>query len=192
MKKLVSVVLTIILLCGVTAVASYAETCNHNFGEWTVLVQSYNEFQKHIIGTKTRTCSLCSETEQRSFRIMNPGQKAGTYLNYLEELRVDHWETTNASVALPVWSANPKIPFDQNNVEIYAQGLGKAIVSAIRADNTKIAEMEIIVINGDLTNPNITEDTEFFTLWGKATKWEKTPLNWFLLIVCFGWIWMAF
>ena len=31
-----------------------------------------------------------------------------------------------------------------------------------------------------------------FNLWGKETEWEKTPLNWFLLIVCFGWIWMAF
>ncbi|MDR0530787.1 MAG: hypothetical protein LBG83_01805 [Oscillospiraceae bacterium] len=31
-----------------------------------------------------------------------------------------------------------------------------------------------------------------FKLWGKSTTWEKTPLNWFLLIVCFGWIWMAF
>ena len=29
-------------------------------------------------------------------------------------------------------------------------------------------------------------------LWGKPTKWVKSPLNYFLLIVCFGWIWMAF
>jgi hypothetical protein len=34
--------------------------------------------------------------------------------------------------------------------------------------------------------------TDYFTLWGKLTKWEKTPMNWILLIVCFGWIWMAF
>ena len=33
---------------------------------------------------------------------------------------------------------------------------------------------------------------QYFKLWGKITRWEKTPLNWFLLIVCFGWIWMAF
>jgi hypothetical protein len=36
------------------------------------------------------------------------------------------------------------------------------------------------------------EKKEFFKLWGKTTKWEKSPLNRFLLIVCFGWIWMAF
>jgi hypothetical protein len=35
------------------------------------------------------------------------------------------------------------------------------------------------------------EKKEFFKLWGKMTKWEKSPLNWFFLIVCFGWIWMA-
>jgi Leucine-rich repeat (LRR) protein len=33
---------------------------------------------------------------------------------------------------------------------------------------------------------------ENFELYGKVTKHSKTPLNWFLLIVCFGWIWMAF
>jgi hypothetical protein len=33
---------------------------------------------------------------------------------------------------------------------------------------------------------------ENFELFGKVTKHSKTPLNWFLLIVCFGWIWMAF
>lgn len=31
-----------------------------------------------------------------------------------------------------------------------------------------------------------------FNLWCKPTTWEKTPLNWFLLIACFGWLWMAF
>ena len=29
-------------------------------------------------------------------------------------------------------------------------------------------------------------------LWGKITKYEKNFLNWFLCIVCFGWIWMWF
>ena len=32
---------------------------------------------------------------------------------------------------------------------------------------------------------------EYFKLWGKTTRWEKTFWNWILLIVCFGWIWMA-
>jgi hypothetical protein len=42
--------------------------------------------------------------------------------------------------------------------------------------------------------PQGTQDTvkDCFKLWGITTKWEKTPLNWFLCIVCFGWIWMAF
>jgi hypothetical protein len=43
-------------------------------------------------------------------------------------------------------------------------------------------------------NQNGTETAvkQCFKLWGKTTTWDKTPLNWFLLIVCFGWIWMAF
>ena len=36
----------------------------------------------------------------------------------------------------------------------------------------------------------VTKD--YFKLWGKTTTWEKTPLNWILLLLCFGWIWMAF
>lgn len=36
------------------------------------------------------------------------------------------------------------------------------------------------------------EPSNTFKLWGKQTGWGKTPLAWFLLIVCFGWIWMAF
>jgi uncharacterized repeat protein (TIGR02543 family) len=38
----------------------------------------------------------------------------------------------------------------------------------------------------------LAENKNYFHLWGKTTKWEKTPLNWFLCIVLFGWIWMAF
>ncbi|MDR1463742.1 MAG: hypothetical protein LBJ11_00370 [Oscillospiraceae bacterium] len=36
------------------------------------------------------------------------------------------------------------------------------------------------------------DDTEYFRLWGKTTKWPKTPLNWLLCILLFGWLWMAF
>jgi len=39
-------------------------------------------------------------------------------------------------------------------------------------------------------NPTLPlKDT--FRLWGKATRWEKTPWNWFFCIACFGWAWMA-
>jgi len=37
-----------------------------------------------------------------------------------------------------------------------------------------------------------TNTKSYFKLWGKQTTWEKTFLNWILLIFCFGWIWMAF
>jgi hypothetical protein len=44
----------------------------------------------------------------------------------------------------------------------------------------------------DPFDPTPPAQKDSFKLWGKVTKWEKTPLNWFLLIVAFGWIWMSF
>ncbi|MDR0530645.1 MAG: cadherin-like beta sandwich domain-containing protein [Oscillospiraceae bacterium] len=36
------------------------------------------------------------------------------------------------------------------------------------------------------------DPTKYIRLWGKDTKHASNPLNWFLCIVLFGWIWMAF
>ena len=62
-----------------------------------------------------------------------------------------------------------------------------------------------LAANGDtdpggtvITNPgndpgaNPGNGKEYFQLWGKTTSWEKSPFNWILMVVCFGWIWMAF
>ena len=47
---------------------------------------------------------------------------------------------------------------------------------------------------GDNPSGNNPSDNgkQYITLWGKVTKWEKNFLNYILLILCFGWIWMAF
>jgi len=52
----------------------------------------------------------------------------------------------------------------------------------------------IATVNTDGTEVPINQNSQkqYFKLWGKVTRWEKTLLNWFLLIACFGWIWMAF
>jgi hypothetical protein len=80
---------------------------------------------------------------------------------------------------------------------------GKIFSTQIGA-NIAISEVQLSVTDSDgkptaIVNPNGTETAikqddaeQCFNLWGKETKWKKTPLNWFLLIVCFGWIWMAF
>jgi hypothetical protein len=56
-----------------------------------------------------------------------------------------------------------------------------------------------VIPNAPTTDPpsnpdqsNAADTKEHFKLWGKETKWEKSPLTWFLLIVCFGWLWMVF
>jgi len=46
--------------------------------------------------------------------------------------------------------------------------------------------------NGTETPITQTDPKQYFKLWGKVTRWEKTFWNWVLLIVCFGWIWMWF
>ena len=42
------------------------------------------------------------------------------------------------------------------------------------------------------TAQQVTPAEDTFKLWGKQTEWEKTPLNWFLCVALFGWIWMTF
>lgn len=62
-------------------------------------------------------------------------------------------------------------------------GEAKALANEILVEVKQI--LKDAGINADTTKNN-------FKLWGKETKYPKTLFNWFLLIVCFGWIWMAF
>jgi len=48
------------------------------------------------------------------------------------------------------------------------------------------------IVNGEIPSGPEPNQKQYFRLWGKTTRWEKTFWNWVLLIVCFGWIWMAF
>jgi len=47
------------------------------------------------------------------------------------------------------------------------------------------------IVDGELSSAPGTDQKQYFKLWGKVTRWEKNFWNWILLIVCFGWIWMA-
>jgi len=48
------------------------------------------------------------------------------------------------------------------------------------------------LVTGECAPEGTGEPSNTFRLWGKQTGWVKTPLAWFFLIVCFGWIWMTF
>jgi len=77
---------------------------------------------------------------------------------------------------------------------------GKKMTSSV-GDAIATANVELLVtnnegapiakVNSDGTETAITQK-QYFKLWGKTTTWEKTPLNWILLVLCFGWIWMVF
>jgi hypothetical protein len=79
-----------------------------------------------------------------------------------------------------------------NTVEIDAYSanleLGKfteatAIIKTATAELTKLYAANGVVI---------PSSTNTIKLWGKTTKYPSNFLNWLLVIVCFGWIWMAF
>jgi len=44
----------------------------------------------------------------------------------------------------------------------------------------------------DCSNCNCNSNKQYFKIWGKVTKWEQKPLNWFLFLFLFGWFWMVF
>jgi hypothetical protein len=46
--------------------------------------------------------------------------------------------------------------------------------------------------NFTIQNPGGDDGKKYISLWGKTTKYESNFWNWLLVIICFGWIWMAF
>jgi|GEM_PF-785456 len=89
-------------------------------------------------------------------------------------------------------------PSSQNEYKNVILTPGKTMTSTA-GDTITTSDVHLLVTNKDGTpiatvNTDGTETNlkQFFKLWGKVTRWEKTPLNWFLLIICFGWIWMHF
>ena len=65
----------------------------------------------------------------------------------------------------------------------------KAVANNANATQTQV-DNAVTALNNALSALENTSD--YFKLWGKETTWKKTFFNWVLLIVCFGWIWMAF
>jgi hypothetical protein len=88
-----------------------------------------------------------------------------------------------------------RIPFDKA-ATVYRVTEGKEKPDDMHADlkdGYLVFETDHFSVYGIAVNDQPAIETkDYFKLWGKVTKWEKTPLNWFLCIVLFGWIWMAF
>jgi len=96
---------------------------------------------------------------------------------------------------LDTWDIQEEKTF--RNVTLFAgKTMTSTIGDSITASNTQLFVTDntgkpIATVSTDGTETPVTQK-EYFKLWGKVTRWEKTLLNWFLLIVCFGWVWMWF
>ncbi|MCL1952779.1 MAG: fibronectin type III domain-containing protein [Oscillospiraceae bacterium] len=70
-------------------------------------------------------------------------------------------------------------------IQVCAYGAGGQFGATVQGTCTPHAT------GGGGTDP--VDDSAYFKLWSKTTTYLKSNFwNWILLIVCFGWIWMAF
>lgn len=100
----------------------------------------------------------------------------------------------------PTGRVTVKIPLSYaagNNPQIYHVTKGSSTPEPMNTrieGNYLVFETDHFSVYGiavDDDQPTVNTK-DYFKLWGKTTKWKKNTLNWFLCIVCFGWIWMAF
>jgi hypothetical protein len=94
----------------------------------------------------------------------------------------------------PSGKVTVRIPFDKEAYIYHVAADGQKTDMKARLENGYLVfETDHFSVYGIAVNEQPPNDiNNYFKLWGKVTKWKKSPLNWFLLIVCFGWIWMAF
>ena len=114
------------------------------------------------------------------------GTAEGT-MNYT----VESINVTEASVTEQKEFRNVTLSAGKTMVSTVGDTIGTPNVQLFVTDGegTPIATVHT---DGTETPVNQTNPKQYFKLWGKVTKWEKTFWNWLLLILCFGWIWMAF
>jgi len=93
----------------------------------------------------------------------------------------------------PSGSVTVRIPFTSQGKVYHITADGQKIDMNAKLENGYLVfTVDHFSVYAVAVNEQISADKQFFKLWGKVTKWEKTFKNWILLIICFGWIWMAF
>jgi len=121
------------------------------------------------------------------------GAAAYTGLKFMTGTSSVAWNAFEGTytVKLPI----PSSVTNKASLKVYRQEANGSLT-----DMNAIVEGNFLVFTTDhfsiyaivQTDGGSTPTKQYFKLWGKQTTWEKTFLNWILLIVCFGWIWMAF
>ena len=190
MKRILAVVLTALLLCGVAPFTASAAT----EGNYTYDVSN---------GEATITGYTGTETE-----LVVPGELSGYPVTAIADNALGD-RPTLAIVHLPLTitrdtarifgNHNPALRVCSKTNDSYTSSLAPYFVDGGQRQQRKITSANGIAANG-LTiclcnGKNHGVDlliSANFKLWGKTTGWPKTPLNWILLILGFGWIWMWF
>ncbi|MCL1952385.1 MAG: hypothetical protein FWF60_06115 [Oscillospiraceae bacterium] len=115
-----------------------------------------------------------------------------------------HWKLTNATLtdgAVGDDYVEASIAAGQTaTVEREAHVPGSWIVDTPATHTTTGSQHKECTVCGYVMETQVIPATggggdtgDYFKLWGKTTKYLKSNFwNWILLIVCFGWIWMAF
>jgi len=185
--RVFAVLLACLLLCGALPLAASAAT-----DDWVYTVNN---------GRATITGYTGTETE-----LVVPGELDGYPVTAIADNALGN-RPTLAIVHLPLTISvatarifgdhNPALRVCSETNDSYTTSMVPYFVDGGRA--RKISSANGIAANGlaiclcDGVNHGVDLlISTTFKLWGKTTTWEKTPLNWILLILCFGWLWMAF
>jgi len=192
MKRVASVVLAVLLLCCAAPLTASAAT-----DDWTYTVNNGNATITGYTGTETE---LVVPGEIDGYAVTAIADNA---LGDCADLAIVHLPLTiSVATARIFGSHNPALRVCSETNDSYTSML-TPYLSYITDDwqwpppQRKINSTNGVGANGlticlcDGVNHGVDLLVNF-KLWGKPTKWPKTLLNYFLLIICFGWIWMAF
>jgi len=161
-----------------------------------VNVEVYNSSGKSV-GSITNNV-----TEYTDILIYVEGDEKYIYMPFDEDFTLKLTATDSGSMEFSVFEIDPQTGTESidktfKNIALYeGKQFSSSVSSSIDVSDVALYVDDAIGNHIAVVNQNGSESTyetkQYFKLWGKDTSWEKTPLNWFLLIACFGWIWMAF
>ena len=188
MKKLLSVLFALMLLCGGLAVgASAAVDITGKFTDANFRAEVYR------VIWKTAPAPIL-DTDVAGILTLDVSGKEIASLAGLEYFTGLTWLdcSRNKLKSLPSLPSGLSSLGCNNNLLESIDVTGRPISILRCGQNYMKRTSDVKGFTGTWDGVICDFDPQNLKLWGKYTEHDNTPLNWFLLIVCFGWIWMAF